>query len=304
MSWRTLLIANPARLSLKQSSVLIEQASESVTVPLEDIAAAIIENPQITITAPLLAEMSKQGIALIICDEKHTPCGMMNSFHQHSRMLGSINLQLGMSVPFRKNCWRLIVRQKIVNQAKCLELTDLSGADELLKFASQVRSGDPDNRESAAAMRYFDSYFGALASNSNRRDENHINAALNYGYSIIRGAVARGITAHGFIPALGIMHHNELNAFNLADDFLEPFRPVVDLWVYQNMKDNTKEFAAVHRLGLAGLLGCDVRLNQEVVALLRAVDVMCASFMTAGKNKDPELMMLPELLAIKTHQYE
>ena len=304
MSWRTLLIANPARLSLKQNSLLIEQSSEPVTVPLEDIAAVIIENPQITITAPLLAEINKHGVALIICDEKHIPCGVMNSFHRHSRMLGSIKIQLGMTMPFGKNCWRNIVKQKIINQAKCLELTNLTGADELLKYASQVRSGDTDNRESAAAQRYFDSYFSALIPGSKRRDENHINAALNYGYSIIRSAIARGLTAHGFIPALGIMHCSELNAFNLADDFLEPFRPVVDLWVYQNMKDETKEFTIIHRYGLAGLLSCDVKLNHEVVTLLRAIDVMCASFVTAGKAKTPALMMLPELLDIKTHQYE
>ena len=304
MSCRTLLIANPARLSLKQNSVLIEQVSEPVTVPLEDIAAVIIENPQITVTAPLLAEMNKHGVALIVCDEKHIPCGVMNSFHRHSRMLGSIKLQLGMTMPFCKNCWKLIVKQKIINQAKCLELANLSGADELLKLASQVRSGDSDNRESAAAQKYFDSYFNALIPGSRRRDENHINAALNYGYSIIRSAIARGITAHGFIPALGIMHHNELNAFNLADDFLEPFRPVVDLWVYQNMRDKPKEFTTIHRFGLAGLLSCDVRINHESVALLRAVDVMCASFMTAGRAKYPALIMLPELLAIKTHRYE
>lgn len=305
MSWRTLFIATPARLSLKQNSVLVETHGDApVTVPMEDIASVVIESPQVTLTAPLLSEMSKNGASLVVCDEKHIPCGVMLPFHQHSRMLAALSLQLEMSVPFCKNCWRLVVKQKILNQSACLEFSGLGGAEILRKIAAQVNSGDSDNREGVAAQKYFEIYFAELIPESTRRDNNHINAALNYGYAILRGAVARSLTSHGFLPALGIKHRNELNAFNLADDFLEPLRPLVDLWVCGNMNSEEKTFSTLDRFELVKLLERLIKINDERVTVLRAIEVMCSSFVTAARAKKPELLLLPELVPIENHRNE
>ena len=162
-------------------------------------------------------------------------------------------------------------------------------------LAAQVKSGDGDNRESVAAA----VTFGALFPGLKRREDGVINAALNYGYAILRACTARTLTAFGFQPALGIHHCSELNAFNLADDFLEPFRPVVDLWTFMHMRD-AEQFEKEHRLALVRLLAAVVRCGGEEVTAQRACEVMCASFVGACREKDPQLLRLPELLPLRT----
>ena len=165
------------------------------------------------------------------------------------------------------------------------------GGAELRAFASAVKSGDPDNRESAAARIYFDSYMP----DTTRQEDNAVNAALNYGYAIMRGAVARSLTSYGFLCAVGIHHRNELNAFNLADDFMEVLRPVVDLWTARNVT-NGSAFTIKERAELAALLGAPVVINFERQKILRAIDIMCASFSTASAAGDASALKLPELI--------
>lgn len=296
MSWRNVVIGSPAYLSLDQCSLKIERPKqEAITVPLEDIASIVLDHWQITITSPLLSALCQRGVALVSCDSAHTPCGVQLPFHQHSRTMRAFQLQLGVSAPFLKNCWKRIIQQKIRNQARCLELVRLPQKSTLRGMATCVKSGDSDNRESAAAVQYFAALFPGLK----RREDSIINAALNYGYSILRSCVARCLTAYGFQPALGIHHCNELNSFNLADDFLEPFRPVVDLWTFLHIRES-RSFDKEHRVALVRLLSCLVKVDKEEVTLQRACDVLCASYVTACREKAPEALQLPELMELQT----
>ena len=296
MGWRNVMVSNPAVLSLDQNRLVVaRQDQPGVTVPLEDIASIVLDHPQITVTAPLLTALCAQGASLIPCDSAHTPCGALLPSGQHSRALRALQYQLGASLPFLKNCWKRIVQQKLRNQARCLEIASLPEQAQVRALASQVKSGDSDNRESVAAAVTFSALFPGLK----RREGGVINAAINYGYAVMRACVARNVTAYGFQSALGIHHCSVLNAFNLADDLLEPLRPVVDLWTFMHMRE-AASFEKEHRLALVRLLAAVVRCGDEEVAAQRGCEVMCASFVTACREKDPQRLALPELLNLRT----
>lgn len=229
MAWRSVVIANPARLKLKHRALLVEQDSGSVSVPLEDIAVLIIDHPQITLTAQLLSACAGQQIAVITVDGSHTPNGVLLSHLPHSRALKVMRAQLALGLPSRKRLWQGIIQRKIFNQAQLLSRQGHAEASgRLHAIATGVRSGDPDNFEAQAAQVYFRALFG----DTFYREQNRFyNAALNYGYSILRSALARSLVGYGFLPAFGLHHRNEQNAFNLADDLIEPYRPLVDAHV-------------------------------------------------------------------------
>ncbi len=200
MSWRSILVSKPARLYREHFSLAIEQ-DETIFVPFEDIAVIVLDNPQITITHPVLTACGKYGISLFSTDATHIPNGVFLPFMTHSRTTKAMRLQLRVSLPTKKRIWAQIVKAKIRNQATSLKLSKQSGADRLEKLAQAVRSGDSDNLEARAARWYFANLFGDKFS---RIDETPVNGCLNYGYSILRGAVARQLVLHGLHPPMGI----------------------------------------------------------------------------------------------------
>ena len=300
MGWRAVFIGNPSRLRIDSERLIIEQ-EEEVTFPLEDLCALVLESPAVILSSALLARLAAHDILLLICDEKHLPCAVMLPSAGHSRLPKMQRMQLSLGLPFRKRCWQAIVRQKIANQAECLRLLERPGADLLLSMLPAVASGDSGNVESRAARHYFPAVFG---DGFTRGDDEHlINAALNYGYAIMRGVVARAFAAHGLILSQGIHHHSELNPFNLADDFLEPLRPAVDLFV-ETMMPGEENFDRYHRMALAALLGCDMLIDEKRQPILRAVEGMASSFVRAGEQNDYRCLHLPVLLPIQPHRYE
>lgn len=301
--WRSVVINQPAKLSLWKQQLLIRQ-EEDYSVPLEDIAVIIIEAREVVITAPLLSALAKYGITLLTCDEQFLPCGQWLSFAQYHRSLKILNLQLNMSEPFKKQLWQKIVQQKIKNQAWIL---DYSGHDiaakRLNKLAQEVKSGDKGLSESQAAAIYFRVLFDK---GFNRKSKHPINTYLNYGYTILRSAVARSLTQYGFLPIMGIHHRNELNTFNLADDFIEPFRQIVDLNVYTRIgyQEINPELSTKDKQDLIKLLNYEIRINSRSYNVLAAIDKTIQSFQAALINKAPTLLMLPEIILLKEHQYE
>ena len=293
MSWRNIIIANPAKLSLKQNHLAIKQ-DEEILVPLEDISIIVVETSQALITSSLLDELARKSIPLFTCDPGHMPSGLFLPFHQHSRQLKVMREQLEQTQPFRKNCWRILVRQKIKNQAKCLEFLGKDGSRELHALASEVKSGDPTHREGAAAKVYFNSYMPSTT----RQEDNTVNAALNYGYSVMRSSVAGSLVSYGFLPAIGIHHKSELNAFNLADDFMEVLRPLVDLWTALNITEG-ETFGIKDRAALVSLLNTSMTVDFAKQSVSRAIDIMSASFSTATTSGDPEKLKLPELIPLQ-----
>lgn len=299
MSWRSLCIANPACLSIKNSQLVIKQEQET-TLPLEDIGAIMIESNQVSITSAALSAMSANGIAAFVCDNKHLPCGVLLPFHLHSRQWRVLKAQLTMTKPLAKQCWKRIVEQKIVNQSYCLDFLGKPGGEALRDIGKSVKSGDADNREAYASRIYFQHLFD----NFTRKDDTIINSALNYGYAVIRGYVARTLAIFGFNPAMGIHHTNELNAFNLADDFMEVFRPVVDLFVITHISAEKTELTTQDKAKLLGMLHLDMRMGINHKAVTNCIEEMIAGFSSICHKKDLNFIKLPHLLPLESHEYE
>lgn len=292
------MVSNPARLKIENDMLVVAQ-QEEIPLPLEDIGVLMLESPQILLSAAVLARLAEHGGTLIACGPNHLPILAGLPFAGHSRLAGVQRMQLDTTQPFRKRCWQLIVRAKICNQAKCLGLLGREGADHLSQITDDVTSGDTANVESAAAHYYFPSLFGH---GFDRRSESFTNSALNYGYAVVRAAIARALAAHGFLLTQGIHHSNELNAFNLADDFLEPFRPVVDLLAAT--LTGSGELDSESRRRLVGLLACEVCLDGEAQPVLHAADLMAASFSAACREGEPKRLLMPGLLPLRQHEYE
>lgn len=297
MSWRHIMITKNARLSVKNNQLVIQQ-DEMYTVPLQDIASILLEAQAITLTGKLLSKCAEKKVAVLTCDDKLIPNGVWTSFNQHSRQLTVLQMQLSVSKPVKKRIWQAIIQQKIKNQAKCLEILNKEGARELDSISKMVESGDRSNRESYAAKRYFTYLF---EKGFTRREDDSINRMLNYGYSIMRSAVARSLANFGFLPCLGIFHDNQLNAFNLADDFMEVLRPVVDLYVASNITD---EWTTEIRAGLVNLLNSEILIAEEKMSVTTGIDEMVKGLIGAYRQNDPQYIKLPELLPLRVHQYE
>jgi CRISPR-associated protein Cas1 len=278
---------------------VIEQ-EEKVTLPLEDICSIVIEEQAVNITAVALSKLAEHNITLFTCDQKRMPNGVLQPFQKHSRQVSVLHMQYTYSKPFKKRIWQRIVIQKLINQGKCLEYLNKEGADELYRISKTVDSGDSTNREAYGAKKYFQCLFG---SEFTRRSDSVINAALNYGYAIMRGIVARSLVGYGFLPCLGIYHDNELNKFNLADDFMEILRPLVDLYVAKHVQPDD-EFSPSIRADLYNLVNMDILLNGEKLTVTNAVEEMVKSFVSASRNQDPSLLKLSELLPLQLHAYE
>ena len=309
MAWQNLLISRPARLSLKNRQLRCEQESGELNLALEDITSIVLESPQITLTSALMAACAYENIAIITCDETHTPNGLLTSFLPHSRQAGMLRTQMAWSKPFTKRLWQLVVKQKITNQAAALKHCGREHA-RLTKLATEVDSGDTKNCEAQAARLYFNVLFEGVSHDTFRRHGDDLpNAALNYGYAILRAAIARELVQFGFIPALGIHHCSELNAFNLADDLIEPFRPFVDAHICINgiglngdLNDvaQHKEHAEggltlQERASLVQSLQLACVLAGERHTLLHAIHLTVKSLSTASESAKPDKLRLPSM---------
>lgn len=218
---------HPASLSVRNSLLSIRCGQEEpVTVPLEELAVVIVSHPQVTYTHAVLSGLALAGALFITCDEKHLPVSMMLPLVTHSLQTERFAAQAGLPLPVRKRLWQQIARAKILAQARLL--MERTGADNgLPALASQVRSGDPTNLEARAARVYWQKVFGEIEFRRDREMDG-LNACLNYGYAVLRAIVARAICGAGMHPSLSLHHHNRYDTFCLADDLMEPFRPVVD----------------------------------------------------------------------------
>ena len=299
MEFRAIFIANPAQLSVRKKQLVIRQTQE-ITVPMEDITSLMLESQAVTITSAALQKLADYGITVYFCDEKHLPAALLLPINRHSRQLKALRGQIAMTKPVKKRLWQSVVMAKIRNQAKCLELLDRPGSGDLRELARSVRSGDPDNCEATAAVQYFPALFGQ---GFTRAEDCLTNAALNYGYAILRGAVARNLAIHGLEPCLGIFHHSELNQFNLADDLMEPYRPLVDLYVASNVCEAEEILTPKIKQQLFNLTNYLIRQNEKRYRMISAVGRMTESF-ARGLTQDGTVLELPELIPLESYRYE
>ena len=268
MPYRNIFIANEASLKLKQNQLVVNNGVE-YTFPIEDIRSIVIDNPQSSFSVKLMSFLGENGVCVIMCNEKHTPCCQLLPIGTYCRTLKRIELQQNQTKPKLKRIWQKIVIKKIENQAKCLELNGINN-EKLISISKAVQSGDASNREGYAANIYFKLLFG---NDFTRGQESCINAALNYGYAILRSYIAKTIVALGLEASIGIHHKNQLNSFNLADDIIEPFRPTVDLLVSKYL-DFENGFELAHKAQLQRLLNCVCIVDDNNWSLSKSIELM------------------------------
>lgn len=301
MGFRNIKIDSHVKLSIKNQQLYIE-TDILRQIPLEDINCIIIENQTVTVSAYLLQKMADMGITVYVCDEKHLPNAVLLSMVRHSRHFKILKYQIEAGKPLQKRLWQQIVVRKIRKQALCLAYLDLDGSEELMKMCKEVQSGDRTHVEAKAAAFYFKSLYGLGFSRGN---DHVINSALNYGYAIVRGLIARSIVCYGLEPSIGVFHHSELNNFNLADDMIEPFRPLVDLYVAQNydIAEIDSDLTPERKRGIFGIINYDMDMKGEKRIISNCIDMLVASYSSAlqGKRSDLEL---PELMQLQVHSYE
>jgi len=268
-------------------------------VPFEDIAVIVLNHREITLTHPVLSACGEYGISLFATGDTHHPNGVFLPFLPHSRATRWMRLQLDLPRPVAKQTWAGIVRRKIANQAAVLRMAGRDGMDRLDSYARRVRSGDVGNLEGQAAFFYFTQLFGK----DFRRDQaRFINAALDYGYAILRGTIARGLVAHGLMPSIGLFHASEQNAFNLADDVIEPFRPLVDLFVHKKMLRTDDELLPEDKVALVGLLNVDVAMPRGTMSVLAAIEQMIESIARIYDGGSDALLEAPIIIGLEQHQ--
>lgn len=295
MSWRILHIAKSAKLSVKNNQLLYEVIGEdSLTLSLEDIAVIVIESNQVLISSYLISELAEKNIVLFSCDKTHMPNGVFFSYHKNSRFLETAEAQISLNEPFKKRLWQKVVIQKIINQAEVLKLFKLPFSEKLVTLSKEVQSGDSSNIEGSAASIYWKSLFDSFSRNN---DIDNRNSFLNYGYAILRGLIARNLSATGLLPVLGIHHNNDLNQFNLADDIIEPFRPFID--IETKHLEGSQELTPEIKKSLISVLTKNCIINNEQVTILKAAETCASSLSKSIKTKNIDYLQLPKMILAK-----
>lgn len=299
MGYRSIVITSAVHLSVKNEQLVISGEHDG-TIPIEDVRCLMIESRSATISSYALSKLSESGACVYFCDDKHIPCAVLMPFCRHSRQKKQIGIQLSQSKPRQKQLWKEIVSAKIKNQASCLELcgVDVEYVNNVKNLITRILSEDTTNVEGYAAALYFRYLFGKTFT---RASESDINAALNYGYAIVRSFISRTIAEYGYESCFGIHHISELNNFNLSDDIIEPFRPLVDLYVFQNTAG--EEFNKETKRELTNILNYELLSGGERHSAAYAIERTVQSLGRCFSRAD-ETLLLPELTALKRHEYE
>lgn len=298
MAYRNIFIENGGKLSVKDEQLVISQ-NEINTIPLEDINCIVVDNTSTIVSTYLLSKIADHDIMFYVCNEKHLPTSITLSANNYSRQLKRLEEQILMSKPLKKRLWQSIVIKKIENQAKCLELLNIPGYQRLLNLSLSVQSGDSTNVESTAAAYYFKLLYG---NNFTRGNSCIINLALNYGYAIIRGMIARTLVTYGFETSIGLFHHSELNNFNLADDMIECFRPLVDLYITINIPHNKTELTTDIKKIILNITNQIVLIDNKKYNVQNAIEHMIMSLSTSIRESQ-NCLKLPSLIPLEEYRY-
>lgn len=290
---RTLCFSNPAYLSLKNEQLVFKlpqieknddlpesfKVDATKTIPIEDIGVVVLDHKQITITQGLMEALLENHCAVITCDKSHLPVGLMLPLCGNTTQNERFRCQLDASLPLKKQLWQQTVQAKIGNQAVVLEKCRGTEVGNMQKWQKEVRSGDPDNLEGRAAAYYWKNMFPDVEDFTREREGVSPNNLLNYGYAILRAVVARALVASGMLPTLGIHHHNRYNAYCLADDIMEPYRPYVDELVVNYTDENgcPEEITSDIKKVMLSIPVLDVRINGQRSPLMLAAGQSAAS---------------------------
>lgn len=298
---RTLYFGNPAYLSLKMKQIVIKMPQKNdgdlpigedvvKTIPIEDTGIVILDNKQITITQGLMEALLENNCALITCDSKKMPTGLMLPLAGNTIQTERFKSQIEASLPLKKQLWQQTIEAKISNQAAVLKYVTGEPQNNMLKWAGSVRSGDSENMEARAAVYYWKTIF-ADEFFTRDNDSDGRNGLLDYGYAILRAIVARALVGAGLIPTLGIHHHNRYNAYCLADDIMEPYRPYVDKLVLDILEeDSCATISQSVKTKLLGLPVTEVIINEHRSPLMLAVSQTVSSLVKCYRGESRRLI--------------
>ena len=248
MSFRTVVITRQSKISYKNRFMVVKNESEEKLIHLSEIDTIIVDSMNVSISAYLLKELSDNKTNIIFCDDKHNPFGELSYYYSRHNSSKKINKQIAWKQKDKDELWKKIVINKITNQSLLLNKIHSDNYNLLLSYVDEVKTGDKTNREGHVAKVYFNSLYGM---NFTRHDADQINAALNYGYSILLSAMNKEVKINGYLTQLGIHHKNEFNQFNLSCDLMEPFRVIIDNFVYYN---KNRKFDTEYKYDLVNLL--------------------------------------------------
>lgn len=296
--WRTLIVASDARLTLLHGNLHLQRSDGQLSLPLDDLDLVLLESPQGMISHSVLGELARRGVALLVVDSKHTPCGALLPYNQNPRGPTLLQAQIDLTQPFKKRVWQRIVRQKILNAARCLDLLEKPGGDKLRGIAATVKSGDSTGREAYAAREYFRLLDPAFR----RRADSPMTTALDYGYAILRALLARSLSATGLQCALGVGHRSMSNPFNLADDFVECFRPFIDLAVFRNPP--CEELTSEYKSYLVSTMRMECSIHGNTYTVSTAATETAESYARSVLARDYHKLSLPELVGADVRRYE
>lgn len=283
MSWRIIVISKRAKLDL-QLGYMVVRSEEITKIVLSEISTILIESTAVSLTTSLLAELSKRKIKVIFCDEKRNPSAELMSYYGSHDTSNKIRKQIAWKQSTKEAVWTEIVTEKIRKQKEFLEALGKEESELLSSYLKEIDWNDVTNREGHAAKVYFNAVFGV---GFTRTEDNIINAALNYGYTIILSAFTREIVANGYLTQLGIFHDNMFNQFNLASDLMEPFRVLVDREVFRL---NLTKFEHEEKMQLVNILNYEVKIDNKIQYVNNAIKIYCKSVFEALNEDDSALI--------------
>ena len=284
-------------LNVYLDNIEIHKGENKYVIPLSDIGIIVLDGMMTSITTRLLSTCSNYNVALVICDKKHTPCGMYLPFNQHSRTVKMIRKQVEWNESLKDELWKQIIKYKIYNQSKVLLHFTKSEEKylQLQEYIKEIIPGDKTNREGHSAKVYFNTIFGNKFYRSNDCIEN---AMLNYGYSILRAYICRVIVSYGYNPSIGIFHKSEYNAFCLADDFLEIFRPIIDAYTINYILESEEEIGYLTqevRAFLISILSYRVKFENQYQKISTVIDkfiLQCLDYLDPENEKKKSIINL------------
>lgn len=287
MSWRTVVITQHCKLSYKNGYMVV-RSEDIKLIHVSEIRVLLIDTTNVVITTHLISELLKSKVKIVFCDEKRNPQGEIIPYYDSYQSSKKIRQQIDWDKSFTSLVWTQIIKKKILNQSDLMKKYEIKVANKLVEYACELQVDDPTSREGHAAKVYFNALFGV---EFNRREESSVNAALNYGYTLILSSVNKEITAAGYLTQLGLKHCNAFNHFNLSSDLMEPLRIYVDNLVFQNKE---KYFNSEYKILLLELLSKEVIINNKKQYFSNAISIYVRSVLSAIENKDLNIIRYPE----------
>lgn len=288
MSWRTVMVSKPSKLDYSMGYLVVRNIENTTKIHLSEISVLIIENTASSVTCALLSKLISEKIKVIFCDEKRNPVSELTAYYGSHDCSLKVKNQIEWDSSSKQQAWTVIVAQKIRNQAEILKLLELSEYIKLENYLEELEFFDESNREGQAAKVYFNALFGKRFS---RSDDNAVNAALNYGYSLILSCFNREVVCSGYLTQLGLFHSNMYNQYNLSCDLMEPFRPFIDIKVY---KMNIDLFEKSEKIELITIFNEEIIIDNRTNTLVNAIKIYSRSVFNAIENNDVSLIKFPK----------